>query len=84
MDRRSSQAGLGFGLSLPEERWKPQPAKPGEDHPRATLTNQEVREIYGLRWQVSQGVLAKRYKTQQSTISRIWHRRAWRSVTEGA
>ncbi len=74
---------LGRGVVLPKARWKPKPAKPGEDHPRAVLTNEQVRRIWRLRCQVSQGVLAKREGTTQSTISRIWHRKAWTTVTDG-
>lgn len=71
-------------MNLPEPvkaRWTC-PSFPGETHPCATLTNEQVREIFKLRMQVEQPMLARRYKTQQSTISRIWHRKAWKSVTE--
>ena len=71
---------LGFGISLPRGRRKPN--KSGESNPRAKLTSEQVRDIWGQRFQVSGMVLAKKHKALPSTISRIWHRTAWKTVTD--
>jgi hypothetical protein len=76
MDRRSSQAGLGFGLSLPEVRVPVKRTKP-------VLSHEQVRYLYSIRWTVTQEAAAAMLNTRQSVVGRIWNRQAWRKVTEG-
>lgn len=49
----------------------------GEKNPMARLTEQAVREIRDLQYQVPQDVLARHYGVTQSLISLIQNRRLW-------
>jgi len=76
MDSRSSQAGLGFGLWLPVKRAVVKRTKP-------VLTHQQIRDLYAIRWTVTQEEAATMCGTSQSVVERIWNRRAYCKVTEG-
>lgn len=52
----------------------------GEDHPRAKLTEREVREIRSLQGSLTQVVIAERFGITQSRVSEILLRKRWASV----
>lgn len=70
------RSSLGFGLTLPVHRAPVRRTKP-------ILTHDQIRELYAIRWTVTQEEAATLFGTSQSIVGRIWNRRAWLSVTEG-
>lgn len=70
-----SKSSLGFGLTLPPARYRVQP-RHGEAHGCAKLTQAKVDAI--IASDEPQAVLAARYDVDQSRISRIKTRKAWR------
>lgn len=54
----------------------------GASHPRAKLTDADVRSIVARAAKVSRAKLAKEYGVSPSVVSRIVNGRAWRSVVE--
>ena len=58
------------------------PVRRGEEHPFASLTESQVKEIkLALRKGVSDVELAKQYKVQKPCISQIRRGTRWRHVT---
>lgn len=55
----------------------------GEKNPRARLTWQQVREIRGLRGQLSTRKIARRFDVGGSTVDAILSGLHWREPTEG-
>jgi hypothetical protein len=56
----------------------------GENHPRAKIKEQDVKEIFQLRkngW--THQKLADRFKLTQSAVSNILHRRLWKHIDVG-
>jgi NUMOD4 motif/HNH endonuclease len=53
----------------------------GEKHHAASLTEDQVREIFALKGKMGQGVIARKFGTTVSAVSHIHHGWAWTHIT---
>lgn len=68
--------GLGFGLSIKADRVPVRRTKP-------ILSEQQIKDLYSIRWTITQDEAAVLFGTSQSIVGRIWNRQAWLKVTDG-
>lgn len=70
---------LGHGIVPIKTRYKIKPHR-GEANGSAKLTEEQVRTIIALKGTMTQDQVAAEYGINQSRVSRIWNRKAWRCV----